>query len=259
MESRDINPGDTPETVIFYDSTFFRKFGSRAKLPSPEEVRTEGAMRFGTRPDNEPKFWPGGSHQEPVFFERLGLVVKWGGYENVEEAHCMRMIRRLCGDLIPVPEIYGWIREPSNAIHPHFPQVFIYMEWIPGVTLKDRLGSLRRQELDYITSQLTKMIKTLREIRQPPGMVYVGKIPLNQRKNEADLFLLQVALIKHPFQISILKAGRMEARFPMLKASMTGTLIWQMNYTVILAVPIPMIRSVKLSLMIHRSSSLMAT
>jgi len=163
---------DTPETVILHDSTFFRKFGSEAKLPSPEEVRAEGAIQHGAQ--------PGASHQKPVFFERLGLVVKWGGYENVEEAHCMRMTWRLCGDLIPVPEIYGWIREPSNAIHPHFPQVFIYMERIPGVTLNDRLGSLSRQELHYITSQLTEIFKTLREIRQFPGTEYVGKIPLNQ-------------------------------------------------------------------------------
>jgi hypothetical protein len=107
------------------------------------------------------------------------LVVKWGGCKNVEEAHCMGMIWRLCGDLIPVPEIYGWIREPSNAIHPHFLQVFIYMERIPGVTLNDRLGSLSRQKLHNITSQLTEIFKTLREIRQSPGTEYVGKIPLN--------------------------------------------------------------------------------
>jgi hypothetical protein len=174
MGSRDINP-DTPETVIFHDSTFFRKFASGAKLPSPEEVRTEGAIQHDAQ--------PGASHQKPVFFERLGLVVKWGGYETVEEAHCMRMVRMRCGALVPVPEIYGWIREPSNAIHPHFPQVFIYMERIPGVTLNDRLGSLKDQEWDYIISQLTEMFKTLREIRSLPDMEYVGKIPLNQCKN----------------------------------------------------------------------------
>jgi len=40
MCSRKITP-DTPETVILHDSTFFRKFGSGVKLPSPEEQRTE--------------------------------------------------------------------------------------------------------------------------------------------------------------------------------------------------------------------------
>jgi hypothetical protein len=174
MAGRAFNP-DTPETVVFHDSTFFRKFGSGAKLPSPEEVRTEGAIQHGAL--------PGASHQEPVFFEQLGLVVKWGGYEIVQEAHCMRMIRMQCGARIPVPEIYGWIREPSNTIHPHFPEVFIYMERIPGVTLNDRLESLTDQEDDYITSQLTEMFKTLREIRQPPNLQYVGKIPLNQCEN----------------------------------------------------------------------------
>jgi hypothetical protein len=170
MGSRSVNPDDTPETVIFYDSTFFRKFGSGARLPSPEEVRAEGAIQHGARPGN--------SHQKPVFFEELDLVVKWGGYETVEEAHCMKMVQRQCGALVPVPEVHGWIREPSNAIHPHFPQVFIYMERIPGVTLKDRFESLTDQELDYITSQLTEAFKALREIRQPPGMEYIGKISL---------------------------------------------------------------------------------
>jgi len=42
------------------------------------------------------------------------------------------------------------------------------MERIPGVNLSDMLESLTDQELDYITSQLTEMFKTLREIRQPP-------------------------------------------------------------------------------------------
>jgi hypothetical protein len=167
-----VSPPDTPETVIFRDSTFFRKFGSAAKLPSPEEVRTEGAIQHGAR--------PGACHQKPVFFEQLGLVVKWGGYERVEEAHCMRMVRMRCGALVPVPEIYGWIREPPNAIHPHFPQVFIYMERIPGVTLEERAETLREQEVDYIVRQLIEMFKTLREIRPLPDMEYVGKIPLNQ-------------------------------------------------------------------------------
>lgn len=100
----------------FLESSFFRPHDPHKHLPTPQEVR---ALSAG--PSAQP---------DPVKFEELGLIVKFGPRVTVGEALCPWAIRRVLEDSAPVPEVYGW---RIDGI-----EVFIYMELIQGDTLKER-------------------------------------------------------------------------------------------------------------------------
>lgn len=61
--------------------------------------------------------------------ELHNLIVKFGPCVVIEEALCLRMLRKTLS-VVPVPEVYGWKVEEGC--------VFIYMELIQGETLHDR-------------------------------------------------------------------------------------------------------------------------
>ncbi|PWY72145.1 hypothetical protein BO94DRAFT_539277 [Aspergillus sclerotioniger CBS 115572] len=107
-------PDPTKPKADFLESSFFAKPNRR--LPSPAEVKA--LSRDFTK-----------SRQQPVVFEHLNLIVKLGRTVTVAEAQCLWMLRRVFGDTVPVPEIYGWRTDEDY--------VFIYMELIDGRTLHD--------------------------------------------------------------------------------------------------------------------------
>ncbi|EER44704.1 phosphotransferase enzyme family protein [Histoplasma capsulatum H143] len=89
----------TATEMDFLDSSFFASKLGQKHLPTPTEV----AVCFRTNP--RPK---------PVKFEHLGLIVKFGPCVVVEEAICLRMLRRTLPEKVPVPEVYGWRVEEGS-------------------------------------------------------------------------------------------------------------------------------------------------
>ena len=99
----------------FLDSYFFQSKEHSRCLPTPAEVRALSEVKI---------FQP-----HPVIVEHLNLLVKFGPHVTVAEAQCLWLVRRILGDKVPVPEVYGW-RVVGL-------EVFIYIHLVRGVTLKD--------------------------------------------------------------------------------------------------------------------------
>ena len=99
-------------------------------------------------------------------FEELGLIVKFGPHVTVEEALCTWAIRKVLRYEVPVPEVYGWRVDGS--------EVFIYMELIQGVTLKERWDTLSDHEKLSICDQLRNIIDSFGRLEQDPEDVFVG-------------------------------------------------------------------------------------
>lgn len=79
------------------------------------------------------------------------------------------MIRKVFGDGVPVPELFGW-RVDSDGY------VFIYMELITGPTLQecwDQLGTIERTA---VTDQLSRITGKLRELKQDPADQFIGMV-----------------------------------------------------------------------------------
>jgi hypothetical protein len=124
----------------FRDTAFFKvPPGSEItpQLPSPAEV----LKKAGPRAKN-------------AVFEGLRLFVKFGGYHSVrrEGVQAMQAIHRtFCSREIPVPEVYGWRAEDDRF--------FIYMEWMPGVRLRNVFSTLTTSEMEQIT-ECCKLLDT---------------------------------------------------------------------------------------------------
>ncbi|KMP08837.1 hypothetical protein CISG_01875 [Coccidioides immitis RMSCC 3703] len=143
--------------VNFLDSSFFAtKAGQKRGLPTPIEVI---ALSKDFKTDPPPA---------PVKFDHLNLLVKFGSAVEIEEALCLRMIRKTFCDKIPVPEVYGW--KVHNGC------VFIYMELIRGDTLHDRWDSLSEAEKASICDQLQVIVSSLRQVEQDPKDPFIGSI-----------------------------------------------------------------------------------
>ena len=69
------------------------------------------------------------THPDPVRFEELGHIVKFGPRVTTEEAPCLWATRRVLYGILPVPEVYGW------RVNGH--EVSIYLELIHGKTLME--------------------------------------------------------------------------------------------------------------------------
>jgi hypothetical protein len=123
-------------------------------FPSPAEVRANPRLR-GTLGSCTTKF------------DSLNILVKYGEDITVSEAHCLRALRRLLPDEVPVPEVYGWCEDSG--------EVFIYMELIPGVTLESQWATLSDQARKDVSSQLRTIVKGLRKLHQDPGDQFLGK------------------------------------------------------------------------------------
>ncbi|OCH95598.1 kinase-like protein [Obba rivulosa] len=101
-------------------------------------------------------------------FPSLNLLVKFGPNLNIAEEQCLRAVRGLLGDTMPVPEVYGW-RQDGNKL-------FIYMEHVHGVTLEDCWPELSRQERFDVCDQLHAMLSALRTLKQDPRDTFIGAI-----------------------------------------------------------------------------------
>jgi hypothetical protein len=123
-------------------------------FPSPAEVRANPLLRETL-----------GSCTTK--FDSLNIVVKYGEDITVSEAHCLRALRRLLPDEVPVPEVYGW-REDGG-------EVFIYMELITGVTLESQWATLSDQAKKEVIPQLCAIVKGLRKLHQDPSDRFIGK------------------------------------------------------------------------------------
>jgi tRNA A-37 threonylcarbamoyl transferase component Bud32 len=86
----------------------------------------------------------------PVRFENLNLLVKFGPHVTVSEAQSLWAIKTVLGDEIPVPELHGWRVDGRD--------VFIYMEYIQGETLKDRWDSLTDADKTSVCNHLRQII-----------------------------------------------------------------------------------------------------
>ena len=73
-------PDGTQPQMDFLDSTWFKSYGRTRAFPSPDHVRSF------IRPFD---------HIQPIIFEELGLVVKFGTNIYTSEATTLRAMRRL--------------------------------------------------------------------------------------------------------------------------------------------------------------------
>ena len=147
-------PATPPSKVEFLDSSFFKIHGATHQLPTPAEVRAlAGPGQKRPRP-------------RPVRFEMLGLLVKFGSHVTVYEAQCLIVIKKLFGDSIPVPEVFGW--------RVHDGVVFIYMQLIQGVALIDQWDSLSILDKNAVCDQLRGIVISLRSVRQISEDVFIG-------------------------------------------------------------------------------------
>jgi hypothetical protein len=124
-------------------------------FPSPAEVRANPLLRETL-----------GSCTTK--FDSLNIVVKYGEDITASEAHCLRALRRLLPDEVPVPEVYGWCEDGG--------EVFIYMELITGVTLESQWESLSHQVKKEVCKQLRTIVKGLRKLHQDPSDRFLGKL-----------------------------------------------------------------------------------
>ncbi|KAG5290134.1 phosphotransferase enzyme family protein [Histoplasma ohiense] len=146
----------TATEMDFLDSSFFASKPGQKHLPTTTEVAV-CSPDFRTNP--RPK---------PVKFEHLGLIVKFGPCVVVEEAVCLRMLRKTLPEKVPVPEVYGWRVEEGR--------VFIYMELIHGETLHDRWDHLNDQGKISICAQLKEIVAVLRQLEPDPSDSFIGSI-----------------------------------------------------------------------------------
>ena len=166
---RTIHPSQLPqvrEEMDFLDSSFFQSKEHSQRLPTPAEVR---ALSGGEN------FQP-----PPVIIEHLNLLVKFGPCVTVAEAQCLWLIRRILGDKVPVPEVYGWRVDGL--------EVFIYMQLVRGVTLKDRWEHLSAAEKTSVCGQLCGMITSLRQVKQEPSDQFIGMLYVISKRNTLAIY-----------------------------------------------------------------------
>ena len=133
----------------FVKSSFFKPPGR--KLPTPAHVKSLDITKQGI-----------------VMFPGMQLVVKFGPRVTVEEAVTMWAIRKLFDHQIPVPELFGW-RSFQN-------EIFIYMELIQGVTMKQRWSDPGVSDSDRLSlcKQLRQMVSSLRQLQHVSSDMFIG-------------------------------------------------------------------------------------
>jgi hypothetical protein len=153
---REISLGTLPRgsSFEFEESAYFSQNGRGCSLPSPAEVRRNQCPGLQ-------------STSQPVRFEALNLLVKYGPEITIAEGQCLWAIRRLFPYQVSVPEVYGWCEEGG--------EVFIYMELVQGITLEDRWELLSKQERINVCEQLRAILLELRSLRQDPKDHFLGE------------------------------------------------------------------------------------
>ena len=100
----------------------------------------------------------------------MGLFVKWGSGIEVAEYQTLYAIRRVSKNAIPVPDIYGWRLDGGER--------FIYMELFKGPTLERAWNALGTDDRISICSQLQTIVHNLRQLKQDPHDLYIGRFLL---------------------------------------------------------------------------------
>lgn len=147
-------PDSSQKYVTFQNTTWSRTHGLIRSLPTPEQIRA----RF----------------QEPIFpysqliakFEELDLIVKFGEHVTISEIVCLRIVKELSSNRVPVPEVYGW------AVDDH--HVFLYMQLIRGPSLLERWPTMNQGDRASVCNHLRVILKSLRLIKQDPSMKFIG-------------------------------------------------------------------------------------
>ncbi|KAF4494145.1 transcription activator acu-15 [Fusarium agapanthi] len=105
----------------------------------------------------------------PVYFESLGLAVKFGRDEtvSVSKGQCLWALGRVLPE-VPVPEIYGWSTEDGY--------VLLYMEMVKGVTVEKRWPSMTEDEKTSFWGTLRSLVSSLRTLSQDPDDQFLGRI-----------------------------------------------------------------------------------
>ncbi|QPH09314.1 hypothetical protein C2857_000026 [Epichloe festucae Fl1] len=148
-------------TVVFQYSSFFSRNNGHP-LPTLSEVLATSAVQNSSE-DREK------ANPPPVFFESLGLAVKFGRDEtvSVSEGQCLWALGRLLPE-VPVPEIYGWSTEDGY--------VLLYMEMVKGVTAEKRWPSMTEVEKMGFWDTLKSVVSNLRTLSQDPDDRFLGRI-----------------------------------------------------------------------------------
>ena len=105
-----------------------------------------------------------------MVFEDLGIFAKWGITVSIAEAQSVYAVRKLLGDVVPVPEVYGWRTDGTER--------FLYMEYVKGQTLEEVWGTMNSEERESICRQLRGIVDNLRRLEQDPSDSYIGLIAL---------------------------------------------------------------------------------
>lgn len=99
-------PDSKQKELDFIDTSFFIASPDR-QLPTPTEVR-------GLSKDINTRAQP-----TPVKYEELSLLAKFGPHVTTIEALNLWMIKKVFGDDIPVPEVFGWRIDNDGQIYFH--------------------------------------------------------------------------------------------------------------------------------------------
>ncbi|TVY37828.1 hypothetical protein LSUB1_G004694 [Lachnellula subtilissima] len=134
----------------FLESSFYKDHESGRCLPSPVEVRASAGPNQSL------------PQPPPVKFEHLNLIVKYGPHVTVAEAQCLWMVKRLVGEQVPVPEVYGWRVDGQDFVR--------------GETLKDRWDFLSVGDKTTLCNHLYQIMESLRHVEQDPNDPFIGSI-----------------------------------------------------------------------------------
>ncbi|KAK9604420.1 hypothetical protein V6Z93_002388 [Aspergillus fumigatus] len=149
-------PNSEQKEIDFVDTSFFAA-GAERQLPTPTQVRAL-SKDIGTR-----------AQPTPVKYEELGLLVKFGPHVTTVEALNLWTIKKVFGDDVPVPEVFGWRVDKEGY-------TFIYMELIEGPTLEECWDALDIREKRAINDQLCQIMGKLRNLAQDPSERFIGSI-----------------------------------------------------------------------------------
>jgi hypothetical protein len=147
-------PDRSQESVDFLESSFFKNDEQQPQLPTPDAVKAQIPL---------PRSALG---RAIVRYDELNLLVKYGQSVSVEEALTLWTIRKVFGDAVPVPELYGWRIKGSC--------VFIYMQLMDGVPAAERWDTLSDEDKTSVCEQLHGIVSALRQVKQAPDDPFIG-------------------------------------------------------------------------------------
>ncbi|KAF1992472.1 hypothetical protein K402DRAFT_426519 [Aulographum hederae CBS 113979] len=105
-------PDLSQKQMAFHDSTWFRTHGLDKSLPRPDQVRARCPASDPLRP------------RSVVKFEEFELAVKFGKHVTTYEAVCLRTVKQMLSNKVPVPEVYGWMVDDKQSICGHLRLIF---------------------------------------------------------------------------------------------------------------------------------------